>query len=104
MAPITIRGNELDPAKPGNIQLPTDASKTNFVLVQLKDEMTPEAVTALSDKHAAIVKRMQGNTWLVNYPRSDLKALESIEGVEHALVYVDDFVIHNDLKEAPERR
>ena len=78
MAPINIRGNELDPANPGDVQLPADASKTNFVLVQLKHEMTPDVVTALREKHAAIVKRMQGNTWLVTYPPSDLKVLESI--------------------------
>jgi hypothetical protein len=102
MAPITIRGNELDLANLGDVQLPADASKTNFVLVQLEHEMTPNIVTALSEKHAAIVKRMQGNTWLVTYPPSDLRALESIEGVEHALVYVDHFVVHADIKEAPE--
>lgn len=103
MATITIRGNEVDPSNPGDVALPADASKTNFVLVQLKHEMTPEIVVALREKQAAIIKRMQGNTWLVTYPPPDLRALESIDGVEHALVYVDDFVIHSDLKEAPDR-
>lgn len=104
MATITIRGNEVDPSNPGDVSLPADASATDFVLVRLKHEMTPEIVAALREKEAAIVKRMQGNTWLVTYPPADLRVLESIDGVGHALVYVDDFVIHSDLKEAPDRK
>jgi hypothetical protein len=99
MATINIRGNVLDPANPGDVDLPADASKTNYVLVQLKEEMTPEMVQALRSKEAKIVKRMEGNTWLLNYPPSNLGKLESINGVEHALVYVDYFVIHSDLKQ-----
>ena len=98
MAPIVIRENTLDPANPGDVQLPGDASKTNYVLVQLKEEMTPEMVTTLHGKSATIVKRMEGNTWLLNYPPSDLAELASIDGVEYALVYVDHFVVHADLK------
>jgi hypothetical protein len=67
--------------------------------VQLKEEMTPEMVTALHEKDATIVKRMEGNTWLLNYPPTDLNVLASIDGVEHALVYVDHFVVHADLKQ-----
>jgi hypothetical protein len=99
MTTITIRGNVLDPANPGDVELPSDASKTNYVLVQLKEEMTPEIVQALHSKKASIVKRMEGNTWLLNYPPSNLGDLESIDGVEHALVYVDHFVVHADLKQ-----
>jgi hypothetical protein len=101
MAPIVIRGNTLDPANPGDVQLPSDASKTNYVLVQLKEEMIPQTVTALHDRGATIVKRMDGNTWLLNYPPSDLSVLTSIDAVEHALVYVDHFVVHADLKQEP---
>lgn len=100
MAPIVIRENALDPANPpDDVQLPPDASKTNFVLVQLKEDMTPETVTALHEKGATIVKRMVDKTWLVNYPPPDLRLLESIGAVDHALVYVDHFVVHADLKQ-----
>jgi hypothetical protein len=100
MAPIVIRENALDPANPpDNVQLPPDASKTNYVLVQLKEGMTPGTVTALHEKGATIVKRMVDNTWLVNYPPTDLRPLESIGAVDHALVYVDHFVVHASLKQ-----
>lgn len=101
MAPINIRGNTLDPGNPqADIHLPPDASKTNYVLVQLKEGMTPSIVTALTDKGATIIKRMVDNTWLVNYPPNDLRALESIDGVDYALVYIDHFVVHPKLKQS----
>jgi subtilisin family serine protease len=101
MAPINIRGNVLDPGNPqADVHLPPDASKTNYVLVQLKEGMTPSMVTALTDKGATIVKRMVDNTWLVNYPPNDLRALESIDGVDYALTYIDHFVVHAKLKQS----
>ena len=99
MAPIDIRGNTLDPASPGIIQLPTDASGTKYILVQLSREMNGKIASQLESHQAKIVKRMMENTWLLHYPPDDLRILETIDGVEHALVYVDDFVVHSDLQQ-----
>jgi hypothetical protein len=41
---------------------------------------------------------MADNTCLVNYPPADLRPLESIGAADHALVYVDCFVIHADFE------
>lgn len=100
MAPINIRGNVLDPANPEGIDLPPDASKTDYVLVQLNQEMDGETLEALESHGAEVVKRMVDNNWLLHYPPSDLRVLEnSVPAVDHALVYLDLFVIHSDLKD-----
>lgn len=98
MAPINIRGNNVDPANPGDVELPPDASKTPYVLVQLNQEMDNATLSALESHNAEIVKRMVDNTWLLHYPPQDLRVLETIPTVDHALVYVDYFVVHSDLK------
>jgi hypothetical protein len=41
---------------------------------------------------------MADTTCLVNYPPADLRPLESIDAVDHALVYADHFVIHADFE------
>lgn len=88
----------MDPANPEGVQLPADASNTKHVLVQLNREMDTATMSALESHHAEIVKRMVGDTWLLYYPPDDLRALETIDSVEHALVYVNEFVVHSDLK------
>ena len=98
MAPINIRGNTVDPANPEGEQLPADASDTKYVLVQLKREMDTATMSALESHGATIVKRMVGDTWLLYYPPKDLRILETVDSVEHALVYVDQFVVHSALK------
>lgn len=98
MPPIDIRGNSLDPANPGDVELPSDASNTQYVLVQLSQEMDNAILTALESHGAEIVKRMVDDTWLLHYPPSDLRVLETIPAVDHALVYVNYFVVHADLK------
>lgn len=99
MAPINIRGNLLDPADPGDITLPPNAADTKYVLVQLNREMDQDTLEALLTHEASVIKRMVGNTWLVHYPPKDLRILEtSIPAVEHAFVYVNDLVVHTDLK------
>ena len=58
MAPINIRDNVLDPANPGDVHLPPNAIDTDHVLVQLREDMSPNTVTALHQAGATIVKRM----------------------------------------------
>lgn len=100
MAPIDIRGNVVDPANPGDIVLPPTASDTDYVLVQLNREMDPDTLDALEEHEASVIKRMVDNTWLVHYPPKDLRVLEtSIPAVEHAVVYLNNFVVHTDLKD-----
>jgi hypothetical protein len=101
MAPIDIRGNTLDPANPGDVALPPDASNTQYILVQLNREMDNATLTALESYGADVVKRMVDNTWLLHYPPPDLRVLETIPTVDHALVYLDHFVVHSDLKNTP---
>lgn len=101
MAPIDIRSNTLDPANPGDVDLPPDATDTDYVLVQLNQEMDHAILTALESHGAEITKRMVDNTWLLHYPPSDLRVLETIPAVDHALTYLDYFVIHSDLKRTP---
>jgi hypothetical protein len=99
MAPINIRGNILDPANPGDINLPPTAADTDYVLVQLNREMDQDTMEALQEHGAGVIKRMVDNTWLVHYPPVDIRILEtSIPAVAHAFVYVNDLVVHTDLK------
>lgn len=100
MAPISIRGNTLDPANLDGVPISPEASKTNYALVQLNRRMDTETLEALESQGAEVVKRMVANTWLLHYPPPDLGPLKSnVPAVDHALVYPEEFVVHQDLKD-----
>lgn len=61
--------------------------------------MSNDIIAALQAHQADVVKRMVDNTWLVHYPPESLRTLEeSIPAIAHAFVYVDHFVVHDELK------
>ncbi|KIW14359.1 hypothetical protein PV08_07141 [Exophiala spinifera] len=95
---IRIRGNEIDLANSADGILPLDADNSDYVLVVLNREMDQDTIEALKEYEADVIKRMVGNTWLVHYPPSDLRILERVPAVNHALVYLNCFKIHKDLQ------
>ncbi|KAG8530580.1 uncharacterized protein KY384_005083 [Bacidia gigantensis] len=99
MGIINIEGNILDPQNPGHLYIPHHAFQTNYILVELKDEIDNETLAILEDKNAAIMQRVDEFTWLVYYTPWDLEKLASIPAIENALVYLDYFVIEQDLKD-----
>lgn len=98
MAPITIRGNTLDPAKLSNIELPQNASKIGYILVQLKSSLNEATMQLLEKARVKLVKRMCENNWLCTYLGTDLRAVTSIAGVQCALVYLPFFRLHPNFK------
>ena len=98
MASITIRGNVLDPAKPGNIALLPDVSKTKYVLVQLKNEMSQSSFKILKDNGLEPFKRMDGNTWLCHHTTSDFTKVRGLSIVQYVLAYLAYFKVHLSLK------
>ena len=99
MAPITIRNNTLDPAKPGNVILAQNVSKTCYIIVQLQDRHDVATAKRLEDKGVKRLKLMCENNWLYVYRGPDLRSLTSIAGVKHALVYLPFFKLHANLKD-----
>ena len=99
MAPITIHNNTIDPESVEPGYLPSDAAGTNFILLQTTHPLNLEE-SSLLDHYGAKIQQVQDNhnTYLCRYEPSDLKVLEALPFVRHALVYHPDFVIHPLLK------
>ncbi|KAJ4298123.1 hypothetical protein N0V90_006022 [Kalmusia sp. IMI 367209] len=104
MAPINIHGNVIDPGKPHPIQLPSDASKTKFILLQCSRRLTVEEGEAIEQLGAKVLsveaETVSQTTYLCRYEKDDLRALEKLDVVQHALVYISDFVTEPSLKDA----
>jgi serine protease AprX len=100
MPPITINSNTIDPesAEPG--YLPDDAAGTNFILLQTIHPLDRNE-SSLLNHYGVKIQQVQdnNNTYLCRYEPSDLKVLEALPFVRHALVYHTDFVIHPLLKD-----
>lgn len=102
MSPININGNVLDPADPHQSGLPQDASETKFVVLQCSrrpsieeyDETQKLGIQILSVE----AETPDHTSYLCKYDKDDLKALEALDFVQHALVYVSEFVMELSLK------
>jgi len=97
MAPIKIRDNELDPAKPGTIKLP-DGTKTKYILIQLKSDLTADTLKILQGQNAKPVKKMTDTNWLCVQQPSDLKRFVGLAPIQAALVYLPFFKLQASLK------
>jgi subtilisin family serine protease len=102
MAAININGNVIDPANPRPGQLPADASNTKFIVLQCSHRLSVEEydrALQLGVQILSIEAETPSHTsYLCRYDKDDLKALETLDFVQHALVYVSDFVTEPSLK------
>lgn len=104
MAPLTIYGNTLDPDSEHGPRFPSDASGTNFILIQTDHNLTLEEILELRARGVDIGRLFSSAenilTYLCRYEPSDLRVIESLPFIQRAFVYHEDFVVHSDLKSA----
>ncbi|KAI9766549.1 MAG: hypothetical protein M1840_006507 [Geoglossum simile] len=102
MAPININGNVVDPANPLPGQLPSDASKTKFVVLQCPHRLSVQEygdAQKLGVQILSVEAETSSHTnYLCRYDKDDLEALRTLAFVQDALVYVPDFVTEPSLK------
>ena len=99
MAPVDLKGNQFDIAKEKDA-LPSDASKTNYILIELKEELKQNQSKTLTDAKVLIEEFVGNLTYLCRYEPTDLKQLEKLPFVKNAVVYPTRVKISPDLQQA----
>ncbi|EMD00392.1 hypothetical protein BAUCODRAFT_20506 [Baudoinia panamericana UAMH 10762] len=102
MAPVTINGNtvELAQSAASSGYFPSDASETNYILVQFSQPRTTAAYEELA-RHGVRIQRVEEkDTLLCRYEPSDLEVLRRLPYVAHVSVYHGDFVVHPSVWDA----
>ncbi len=103
MAKITINGISIDPAvhhaalAAANLVSPSAAS-SNFILVQAKQPLTGPQRAQLERAGAKILEYAPENTFICQYPPSDLSPIRALPFVEWANVYLEGFKIPTSLR------
>lgn len=104
MPPVTLHDNTLDPdnTKPGYFA--SDASGTNFIVLQIVAPLNRQETVELEARGVKFQTLVHNDgkiaTYICRYLPSDLTALEALPWVKRALVYHEDFVIDPMLKQA----
>ncbi|SCO92700.1 uncharacterized protein FRV6_16828 [Fusarium oxysporum] len=106
MAPISINGNTLDPVAQGpvlralGLEAP-DASGSDYVLIQVSDaRLTPEQKGHLANLGLVLHGYVSEKTYLYDYKGTDLQKIRSLPFVIWANIYLKEFKVSPDLKEA----
>src|SRR5438309_3675258 len=106
MAKITINGISVDP----EAQTPmlaaanlvsADSASSNFILVQTKAPLTEAQKKQLADLGATILEYVPENTYICQYPPSDLKRIRSLPFVSWANIYLHGFKLAPSLRPHP---
>jgi serine protease AprX len=95
MASITVNGNTTEPARAAGaawtlssndaaLSLASDASKSNFILIQVYHVLSIDEKQILEDKHVLIQEYVAENTYLCRYEPTDLQTLRSFPFVRTA--------------------
>src|SRR6266487_6230526 len=104
MAPITINGNTLDPVAEApvlralGLETP-DASKSNYILLQVSDILSSAEKSGLAELGLVIPGCVAENTYLYKYEDTNLETIRSLPFVIWANVYLKEFKIRPVLKE-----
>jgi hypothetical protein len=105
MDPITIHGNTIDLSKPGQREIPKDASGSNFILLLCKERLKNEEFAKLQELHVefqSVVEDTADQTiYLCKYEPTSLEVLNKLSFVKQAVVYHPDFVPSATLKATP---
>jgi hypothetical protein len=102
MSTITINGNSFNPlasaARDRGLEA-EDASKSNYIIVQLAESsISEEDRSALEAKNVEIQEYVGNNTYICGYQPSDLKEIRDLPFVHYANVYLPQFVVQPSLK------
>lgn len=95
MARITINGVSFDPdnaAAAAMVEAP-DAAASNYILIQTREPLTAEQRAELADLGVRILEYVPENTYLCNYPDSDLNEIRALPYVVWANVYMTAFKV-----------
>ena len=102
MAPITLNGNTIDLTSAGFSQ---DASLSENVLMQFRNDLTNDNLTALKAAEVQLQEYVGNKTYICQYKQRDLAALQKrLSFIGIAVVYPHEFVISRTLKTALDLR
>src|SRR5215471_12206416 len=103
MAKITINGISIDPAMhqaalaAANL-VSASAASSNFILVQARQPLTASQREQLDLMGAKILEYVPENTFICQYPPSDLASIRALPFVEWANVYLEGFKVPTSLR------
>jgi serine protease AprX len=106
MAKITINGISIDPETNGPMLaaanlVSSDSASSNFILVQAKAPLNEAQKAQLTQLGATILEYVPENTYVCNYPPSDLDRIRSLPFVSWANVYLQGFKVAASLRPNP---
>ncbi|KAJ3528288.1 hypothetical protein NM208_g10268 [Fusarium decemcellulare] len=100
MAPITIRGNTLDPAKPpAGLNLIQKTANKNYILIQLKEELSQDGIDSLRTRDVTVIKKVDKYTWMCHSPAPNFDKFKSLPFIQSVLEYLPFFKIRDSLKQ-----
>ena len=105
MARITINGISIDPMKQApalaaaNL-ISADASKSNFILVQVTAPLTPAQRKQLADLGVEILEYVPDDTYMCRYLPQDLGAIRALPFVSWVNIYLQGFKVSPKLQPA----
>jgi subtilisin family serine protease len=103
MARITINGVSLDPLAEGPprafaaVAPATDASGSDYILIQTREPLTPAQLGELEGLGVKVHEYVPDDTYLAGYKPTDLAAIRALPFVVWADVYSRDFKVGPDL-------
>jgi hypothetical protein len=103
MASITINGVTIDPltqepALAAANLIAADAADSNYILIQADQPLTKDMKTELKGMGVEILEYVPDDTYLCNYPDTDLNQLRSLGYVAWANTYMHGFKVAPALK------
>src|SRR5437764_15125792 len=106
MARITINGNTFDPVahstalRAASLSA-TDASQSDYVLVQTRGRLAADQKAQLADLGVVVHEYIPDNAYLCGYKPADLDAIRELPFVVWADVYMPALKIVPSLRESP---